>query len=70
MSTITEAAQSLLVSIPRDKAKLCENCHVFFNCMDSRNGNCPFCQSEATEFYQNYIKRLTAASAAAREQAV
>ena len=64
--TLSESAQNLKVSIPEAKAKLCENCKVFFNSLDSRNGNCPFCGSVATEFYLNYLKRIMAV---AREQA-
>jgi len=59
--TLSESAQYLKVGIPEAKAKLCENCHVFFNVLDIRNGNCPFCQSTATEFYLNYLKRITKA---------
>ena len=60
--TLTESAQNLKAAIPKNKAKLCENCGLFFNCLASRNGRCPFCGSEATEYYVNYIKRLMEAS--------
>ena len=57
--TITEAAENLKASIPQRDAKLCENCKVFFNYKSIRFGSCPFCGSEATEFYETYIRRLT-----------
>jgi len=56
--TLSELAENLKASIPKASAKLCENCHVFFNYKNARFGFCPFCGSEATEFYETYIRRL------------
>lgn len=55
---LNESARNLKASIPEADAKLCANCNVFFSYKAARDGKCPFCGSDATEFYLNYIKRL------------